>query len=233
MKRPPFLAGCLILFCAALALWVAPRRTAIMASGITSPLAEPIKVTPLALSADGRLAASDDWLERPVVQVENTSGRPIRYLVVEVSFPGAESSGQQPLFLLAHGQAPGRKPAPKAAGALQPGAKVNLTVSQNGCSGARSPLQAGTGRPSSGSRPTSQINAVVFEDGTAWVGGMLYVADSSNPRRWNPVGAGPGHGASSPEPRVRAMKAGYDGIPAPAPAQESECGDRGPTRGVS
>ncbi|HYP54113.1 MAG TPA: hypothetical protein VEQ42_11265, partial [Pyrinomonadaceae bacterium] len=200
-----------------------------------SALAEPIKVTTLPLKTDERrpgqvAAASDDWTSRPVVQVENTSGKAIRYLVVEVSLPGADSSGRQPLFLLGHGRAPGRKPMPGAGGALQPGAKVNLTVSRNSCSGPEPRFDAGVARPPQSGRATSQINVVVFEDGTAWYDGMLYVADASNPSRWNPAGRSAGRAASNPEPLLRTAKASYSA--APASAQESECGDKGPVEFV-
>lgn len=192
MKRLTLLAGCLIFLCAPFVHTLAQQqRTPTKAAGNNYFITEPIKITAFALkttnSRSARSAAGNgSWVSQPVLQVENTSGKAIKYLVVEVNVPGTKSTSEKSPLMLAFGQAPGQTPLTKLA-VLQPGAKVNLTVSRNACDVVSSRLLASGATPPNGSRVKTRINGVIFMDGTAWFDGLPHVADRDDPLRWNVV----------------------------------------------
>lgn len=225
MKRHSILAGCLILLCALLALWIATDHTTTIAAELDSPRGEPIKVTPLMLKADGSMNSSDnaDWVNKPLIQVENISGKAIQYLVVEISFPGAASSDAQAPLILAYGQAPEQKPSSIVVKALEPEAKVNLTINKNGCREVSSLLTAkGVQPPHS---VASQINVVIFADGTAWFEGVLHVRDQNNPLKWNPIGVSPSRADLNLAPLFKTAKVSYRGGGVSA-SSEGQCWDK-------
>jgi hypothetical protein len=201
---------------------LAQQRAATKAAVIDSSLAEPINVTPLALKTGKtrfarNASARGEWLNQPVVQIENTSGKAVEYLALEITLPGAESLPGQSPMMLAYGQAPGRKFSSQPSEALQPGAKVNLTFSRNACEAVTSRLLASGTRPPSGSRVRTRINGVVFADGTAWFDGLPHVADRSNPLRWNVVEKSSSRADSIYAPFFEMSNASYRLNPAPAP----------------
>ncbi len=231
MKRLPLLVGCLIFLCTPLALSIAPEQTATKAAGMSSSLAEPVKITPFILRTDashpGRSALGNgSWVNQPLVQVENTSGKAIEYLALEISFPGAESLSDNLPLMLAYGQAPGGKHSAKQAEALQPGAKVNLTVGRNACDAVKSRLLANGTQPPSGSRATVRINGVIFADKTAWFDGLLHVADRENPLRWYVAGKSPSQGDLKSALQFKMAKAGYSANLAAAASAPQMCWDR-------
>jgi hypothetical protein len=225
MKRHSVLAGCLILLCALLALWISMDRTTTKAAELDSTRGQPIKVTPLTLKAGGRMNSSEngDWVNKPLIQVENISGKAIQYLVVEVSFPDTTSSGAQAPLILAYGQAPEQKPSSIAVKALEPGAKVNLTLNKNGCRAVGSLLTSRGAQPPKS--VASQINVVIFADGTAWFEGVLHVRDQSNPLKWNPVEVSPSRADLNPAPLFKTAKVSYRGGGVPA-SGEGQCWDK-------
>ena len=195
MKHLKLLVGCFIFLTATSVPSIAQQRAVTKADGVSSTMPEPIKVTAFTLNTGksrlGRNARENDsWVTQPVVQVENTSGTAIDYLVLEVNLPDTKSTSADRPFMLAYGQAPGKKPLSKLE-ALQPGAKVSLTVGQNACDAVKSRLLASGIRPPSGSHVTVRINGVIFANGTAWFDGLLHVADPNDPRRWNVVSENP------------------------------------------
>lgn len=221
MKRLALLIGCLFFSCAPLSQTRAQERTLTEAAGINSSLAEPLKIMPFTLQTgknhSGRSAPRNGGrAHHPLVQVENTSGKAIEYLVVEISFPGAHSLRGDPPFMLAYGQTSGQEPLPKLAKALQPGAKVELSVELNACEAVKSRLLA-SATQLSGSRVNTRINGVVFTDGTAWFDGVLHVADPHNPSRWNVIGEGSGRADSNNSLLFNTVKAGYSFAPILAP----------------
>jgi hypothetical protein len=231
MKRLTLLIGCLIFFCAPLAQSLAQERTLTKAAVITSSLAEPVKITTFSLktgesrqvqSAQGNI----NWVNQSVLQVENTSGKAIKYLVIEVSVPGVESlNGRSPL-MLAYGQAPGQKSSSKLAEALQPAAKINMSVSRNACDAVKSRLLASGTRPPSGSRVTTRINGVIFTDGTAWFDGLPHVADPNNPLRWNVVEESPSQADLDYAPLFKMANVSYRVKVLPASGRPDKCWKR-------
>ena len=89
-------------------------------------------------------------------------------------------------FMLAYGQQPG-KPVDKNVQALQPGAKVSLSVDQHTCDVTKKGLLKLDARSLSGNHATAKINGVVFNDETAWFYGLPHVMEPNNPLRWNVV----------------------------------------------
>lgn len=205
--RLTILAGCLTISCALIPRLIAPGAAATKAAGKVL-LPEPIKVKTFAVKTEqprpGRsISKNDAWLKHPLVQVENTSGKAIEYLALEVRF--AEDQSFRAPFVLSYGQAPGRRSASESMGVLMPGSKVDVTVSQHACSGVRSHFLASCTPPLSGSRVTVRINGVVFADGTAWFDGLLHLPDVNDPLRWNVVGSE----SSGSAARIRAARASY------------------------
>jgi hypothetical protein len=197
-----------------------------VAAEIAPSIPEPIKVTPLTLKKgtrqpDRNAAGNDAWMNKPVLQVENTSGKAVKYFVVAVSFPSTEISGAQLPLMLSYGQVPGRKPVREAEELLQPGAKVNLTVSRNACGGVASRLQAQSSQQPPADRMATRINVVIFADGTAWFDGALNVRDGGDPLRWNTLVESSSRAAQNNAPLFRMTKTSYT---VPSPTQDSECG---------
>ena len=214
MKRLTLLTGCLIFLCALLAQSQAQQRSAAKAARINASLTEPLRITPFTLKTGthryGRSSPGNNgWISQPVIQVENISGKAIEYLVIEISFPVTESMSAQSPLMLAYGQAPGQKSSSRSAEALQPGARINLTIDRNAGNAVKSRLLASGTRPPNGSRATTRINGVVFADRTAWVDGLLHVADSSNPLRWNVIEQRPSQASLNDAHLFKMAKASY------------------------
>src|SRR5690348_11233549 len=168
MKHVGLLLGCLILIASPA---MAQSRTKAV---VPQLVAQPIKVNTPAIT--GRKS----WLGQPVVQVENISTKPIQYLMIEATLPGAKAP-----FMLAFGQGPGTSTT--NATPLQPGAKIDLSVDHNACAWIKDRLLELDLRALNGNHVTAKINAVVFNDKTAWIDGLPHVMDPNNPRRWNVV----------------------------------------------
>ena len=142
-------------------------------------VAAPIKVTTPPINVrkryDGR------WISQPLVHVENISNKPIQYLTIEATLPGAKEP-----FLLAFGQAPG-KPVAANAEPLQPGAKIDLNVDQHSCEWTKKSLLEIDTRALAGNHATARVDGVVFNDETAWFDGLPHVMEPNNPLRWHVV----------------------------------------------
>ncbi|HKR00299.1 MAG TPA: hypothetical protein VJT09_06475, partial [Pyrinomonadaceae bacterium] len=170
---------------------LAPTRVETKAVGINPQSPEPIKVTLLSIKSDQnrKTRESSSWVNQPLVQIENISGKAIKYLTVEIRFPGSDALKMP--FMLAYGQAPGRKAATQPGGLLQPGARINLTVGENGGGRIGTRFLAQKIAPPPGLTMTTTISGVIFADETAWFDGMLHVPDKNNPLRWYIVGENP------------------------------------------
>lgn len=215
MRRLTLFLGGFIFLCVLSAQWIAPQRAATKATGSNSSVVAPVKLTPFTLktgsSRSGRGASKNDkWLSQPVLQVENTSGKAIKFLMVEISFPGSDSLGAEFPFLLSYGQAPGQKPALKLPETVEPGEKVNLTVRQNASSLIMSRLLKAGIQPPSGSRVMTRVNGVIFVDGTAWFDGVVHVPDPNNPLRWYEVGKSPGSASLNTTSVFKVVQASYN-----------------------
>ena len=138
-------------------------------------VAEPVKVTTPAIDARKSLT------RQTIVQVENITNKSIEYLTIEVKLPGVTAP-----FMVAYGEQPG-KPAAHNVKALQPGAKINLSVDQHACELTRKGLLKINARSRAGNHATAKINGVIFNDETAWFDGLPHVMEPNNPLQWNVV----------------------------------------------
>lgn len=164
MKNAGLLLGCLLVITAS-ALHATAQRL----------VPEPIKVTTPALDARKSLAS------QTIVQVENISNKPIAYLTIEATLPGMTAP-----FMVAYGEQLGQ-PAANGIKALQPGAKINLSVDQHACDLTKQRLLKINARSLAGNHATARINGVVFNDQTAWFDGLPHVMEPNNPLKWNVV----------------------------------------------
>jgi hypothetical protein len=176
MKYVGLLLGCLILVTSSALQAMSQSRTRTVAPQF---VAAPIKVTTPPINVRKKYAGH--WISQPIALVENVSNKPIQYLVIEASLPGAKEP-----FLLAFGQAPG-KPAAANVEPLQPGAKISLNVTQHSCEWTQKSLLEIDTRTLAGNHVTATINGVVFNDKTAWFDGVAHVMDPNNPLRWHVV----------------------------------------------
>lgn len=138
-------------------------------------VAEPVKVTTPAIEARKSLNS------QTIVQVANITNKPIEYLTIEVKLPGVTAP-----FMIAYGEQPG-KPTVNGVKALQPGAKINLSVDQHACELTQKSLLAINARSLAGKHATAKINGVIFNDETAWFDGLPHVMEPNNPLQWNVV----------------------------------------------
>jgi hypothetical protein len=164
MKYAGLLLGCLIVI-ASSALHTTAQQL----------VAEPVKVTTLAINARKSLTS------QTIVQVENVTNKPIEYLTIEARLPSATAP-----FMLAYGEQPG-KPATNGVKALQPGAKINLSVDQHACELTKQRLLKINARSLAGNHANVKINGAIFNDQTAWFDGLPHVMEPNNPLHWNVV----------------------------------------------
>jgi hypothetical protein len=214
MRRLTLLLGSFVFLCVLSAQWIVAERAAAKTPAMKSSVNEPVKLTPSTLKTAGNRSGhgtskNQSWVSQPILEVENTSGKAIKFLLVEVSFPGSNSLGAAYPFLLKYGQAPGQKPALKLPETIKPGEKVNLTVLQNASSLIRSRLLELGIQPPFGSRVTTKISGVIFVDGTAWFNGAVHVPDPDNSLRWHEVGKSLGNASLNSWPLLKMVLAGY------------------------
>ncbi len=170
MKHAGLLLGCLVV--------VTASALQVMSQSRSQLVPEPLKVTTPTISANRSAKA---WLSQPLVQVENVSNKPIEYLTIAVTLPGMTEP-----FMLAFGQQPG-KPADNNVRALQPNAKVKLSVDQHACQLIKKSLLALDAHSLNGKHASTKINGVIFNDQTGWFSGLPHVMEPGNPLRWNVV----------------------------------------------
>ena len=207
MKYLTSLVGCFI-FLVALSPQVVAQQPAAR-NVLDSGVAPPIKLTAVPINTGSNRAGKTNgsWLTEPLVQVENTSGKTIQYMVIEVTLPEAKPTTNGPL-MLAYGQPPG-KSLPNVIESLQPGMKVALSIGRNACDSVKSHLLKSGIRPTAGGPVSTRINAVIFTNGTAWFDGLSHVADPKNPMRWNVVENLDLAGLSSASPLFSFMPAAF------------------------
>jgi len=193
MKNAGLLLACLIVI-AASALHATAQRL----------VAEPIKVTTPVIDARKSLTGAT------IVQVENTTDKPIEYLTIETKLPGMSAP-----FLLAYGQQPG-SPAANGIKALQPGAKINLNVDQHACDLTRKRVLEMNARSLAGNHATAKINGVIFNDQTAWFDGLPHVMEPNNPLKWNVVR----ETSQNESPMFSFLKAGFRKTNSPDPCYD-------------
>jgi hypothetical protein len=133
---------------------------------------EPIKV--LSVKLNTSKANTIDGLE---MQVQNTSRRPIQYLVIHAEIPSAKDPIRVPVKF-------GNAPVPETKSKvelLQPGAHATLKASQNLCERLTKDL---AGRIPSSNQIQTMINVAIFADRSAWTNGQMTYPDPENGWRW-------------------------------------------------
>jgi hypothetical protein len=159
----------------ALLLLLAPDRSLTAeTNAIATSSSEPVKV--LAVKLNTAKANTIDGLE---IQVQNTSTRPIQYLVIHAEVP----AGKYPIRVpVTFGNAP--VPSSKAKmELLQPGAKTTLIASKDLCERLTKDLAATKSIPSSEKIQTT-INVAIYADRSAWAEGEMNYPDPQNGFRW-------------------------------------------------
>ena len=130
MKYLTLLGRCLIVL--VFSLQVVAQQPAV-GNLLDAGVAPPIKLTAVPINTGSNRVGKTNgsWLTEPLVQVENTSGKTIQYMVIEITLPEAKPTTNGPL-MLAYGQPPG-KSLPNVMESLQPGMKVDLSIGRNAC----------------------------------------------------------------------------------------------------
>ncbi|HSK64183.1 MAG TPA: hypothetical protein VK893_10085 [Pyrinomonadaceae bacterium] len=136
---------------------------------------QPIKVLGVKLNTE-----QATWLDTLELQIQNTSRKSIKYLLVHAELAGT-TSGTFLRVPLIFGQAPGSKT--RAAELLQPGARITLKPAKAVCDRMRNEIVASGRIPSPKDFKTS-INVVFFEDTSAWKAGYLNYQDPNNSSKW-------------------------------------------------
>jgi hypothetical protein len=143
-------------------------------------------------------AADDDWLDGMTITVKNVFDRPVAYVSVLVS-AYLENNGQrfkrngndiQAAVPMNYGSAPSRpgEPVPPYSPPLQPGASLDLTLSERARDDLKSLLMEGNASTDV-KEITVRLYEVFFEgdSDTMWSDGFLLRHDPTNPRRFLPI----------------------------------------------
>lgn len=143
-------------------------------------------------------AADDDWLDGMTITVKNVYDKPIAYVSVLVS-AYLENNGQrfkrngndiQAAVPMNYGSEPPRPgaPVPPYSPPLQPGASLDLTLSEHARDDLKSLLMEGNASTNV-KEITVRLYEVFFEgdSDTKWSDGFLLRRDPTNPRRFLPI----------------------------------------------
>jgi hypothetical protein len=176
MKR--FLSISVLAVSLTLVFVFAPERSLTASNPAIGPVKPPIKVLAVRLDAT---KATTMPLENLEVQIENTSGKPIQYLVIHAEIAvGANEPIRVPMV---YGQAFQSDSNSEKMKPLQPGSTVNLRAARNICERARKQLAA-SGIVVTEKQVQPNVHLVIFQDRTAWLAGRLHVPDPANPKQW-------------------------------------------------
>ena len=141
---------------------------------------QPLKVLGVKLNTaksqpKDKSTAEASWLDGLEVEIENTSGKPIRYLVlhVELSTVAFDETPLKIPFLFGQAPVPNTKSGKFARPWNNRRQKLNLTASKSVCDEMRKQLLESGRVPASSKDIQTDINVVIFEDKTAWSDGEL------------------------------------------------------------
>jgi hypothetical protein len=170
-----FLSTSAFLAAVVLLLLAAPDRSLTAeTNAIATSLSEPIKVLGVKLNT-----AKANTIEGLEIQVQNTSTRPIQYLVIHAEIPAGKFPVRVPVTF-------GNAPVPNTNAKvelLQPGAKTTLIASKSLCERLTKDLAATKLIPSSEKIQTT-INVAIYADRSAWAEGEMNYPDPQNGFRW-------------------------------------------------
>jgi hypothetical protein len=151
------------------------------------------QVAIVAPSVDGRTArfgakfdAEQDWLRGTGFRIENTSGRTISYLVVNVLFPQTKTSNLGPMqYPIKFGNRPGGKLLTAAPLVLAPSEALNVTLDKDYPRMVKFVSQR---LAIEDVREIElEIGFIVFDNGTAWAAGQFLRQDPQNPNLYLPL----------------------------------------------
>ena len=144
---------------------------------------QPIKVVGVNFGhAGSKSTQKASWLDGLEVQIENTSDRPIQYLVMHVEIPAGPSGKDVVKVPISYGQAFADDPKSKP-DQFHPKTKLNLRASKDACERIRGQLAASELVPSLKDVRTN-LHLAIFEDRTSWLAGRLHLPDRTNSKRW-------------------------------------------------
>lgn len=181
MRRYVYIGSCVACLSLLIAIGQQPALTA--KTSPTPSSNQPLKVLGVKLNTDTS-AAKASWLDGLQVEIENTSGKTIRYLVIHVELSSAASKETPLRIPLRYGQAPVTNTKSGEFEIFQPGGKLNLRASKSVCDRMRKQLLERGHVPASSKDIQTNINLVIFEDKTSWSGGQLHYPDPANPMKW-------------------------------------------------
>ncbi|MGI9104716.1 MAG: hypothetical protein ACR2G4_00550 [Pyrinomonadaceae bacterium] len=159
---------------------------------------EPVKITVVktkkgAVNTDEKFNDGTDWLKGLKIIVENTSGKPVTYVRVGLSFPrpeNHETSKENPYGeSLEYGINPLVTEGVEVTNQIQaiaPGKSIELMMPDEAYDGTKALLNE-LKFPENIKRVKVMVEAVGFEDGTAWNGGRFWRRDPTSPKGWSPI----------------------------------------------
>ncbi|HXQ73171.1 MAG TPA: hypothetical protein VN844_21910 [Pyrinomonadaceae bacterium] len=169
MKR--FLCTTAFMIALAMLFILGPGKSLTAETNARASANEPIKVLAVNLNANSQAK----WLEGFELQIENTSGKVIKYLLIHVDVGGTKLR-----VPVKFGRAPGMKTGEPEM--LQVGAKVSLKPAKTVCD--QFQQQSAAGHVPSLKDLRTSINVVIFSDNSAWKAGYMNYPDPTNPSRW-------------------------------------------------
>ena len=184
MKR--FLSGSVLAISMTLLFVLAPDRSLTASNPEIGPVKSPLKVlavrlNPIEPQTNDRSRQQAAPLEGLEIEIENTSGKPIQYLVVHAEVPtGLGTIVKVPMV---YGQPFPADAKTDKTESLQPGSKLSLRAAKNICELARKQLAA-TGVVLTEKQVQPNVHLVLFQDRTSWMAGRLHVPDPANASHW-------------------------------------------------
>ena len=131
---------------------------------------------------------TDDWLKKLSLEIKNDWNKPIIYLLVALSFPETDASGQRMTFHVHLGNRPGSS-AQRESLSFSPGDKLVINIAD------RYEWLTQFIEPRQSMRQINkveiQVTLAVSDDKTAWGEGVFFVQDPNKPSRYVPVVAKP------------------------------------------
>jgi hypothetical protein len=168
MKR--FLCTTAFMVSLAMLFLLGPGQSLTAETNAIASANEPIKVLAVNLNSNSQ----SNWLDSLELQIQNTSGKAINYLLLHVDVAGTKLR-----VPMKFGQPPGAKSGEAAI--LQPGAKISVKPVKAVCDEMR---KATAQRVPSLKDLHTSINVVMFSDNSAWKAGEMHYQDRAGSSLW-------------------------------------------------
>jgi len=187
MKRYLSISACVA--CLSLSIATGHHQAFTAKNSPTPSLNEPLKVLSVKLNPakpqpKGASTAKASWLDGLEVEIQNTSGKAISYLVIYVELSVAASKETPLRIPFSYGQAPVPNAKSGKVEIFQPREKVELRASRSVCDRMRKELVESGRVPASTKDLQTNIHLVIFEDKTSWSAGQLYFPVPADPMKW-------------------------------------------------